>query len=354
MEASMDSTDFFLVVTSQDTLFQETRDNLARLGYQNCARFSSGKAVMEFIKFNPAKTIVIDTDIEDFSPAEFVAALREVRKADFMRILVISTDRTESFVLSVISAGCSGLVLRPYTMAALEKHMPPARPADQEAEKDRESVDQADAMIAQGRFEDAIEDLTMVVSQKGDRARQLFFQGCQYLIEKKWAEAICAFNQSLARNHTFIKAYEGLAHAYLGKNDLEKHRFYLQKAADEYAKLNNFDKVKKIFVEIVKYDVNAPNPYNTLGIRLRQEKQYKEAISAYFQAISISPKDENIHYNMAKAYYCDNQQSKSLECIKFALSLSPEHSEALKLYRILTGVAWEDNPTAACHSIQRQ
>jgi Flp pilus assembly protein TadD len=348
----MDSTDFIFVATSQDVLFQETRDNLVRLGYQNCARFSSGKAATEFIKFNPARTIVIDTEVEDLSPTEFVAALREVRQAAFLRVLVISTDRTENFVLGVISAGCSGLVLRPYTLAALEKHLPPARPLGQGADNDRESVDQADAMIAQGRFEDAIDDLTRVVSQKDDLASQLFFQGCQYLVEKKWSEAIFAFNQSLARNQTFIKAYEGLAHAYLGKNDLEKHRLYLQKAADEYAKMNNFEKVKKIFVEIIKYDVNAPNPYNTLGIRLRQEKQYKEAIQAYFQAISLSPKDENIHYNMAKAYYCDNQQHKSLECLKLALSLSPEHSEALKMFRMLTGVPWEENPKAPWRSMQ--
>ena len=132
-----------------------------------------------------------------------------------------------------------------------------------------------------------------------------------------------------------------------GKNDKERYSFYLQKAAEEYAKLNNFAKVKKIFVEIVKYDVNAPNPYNTLGIRLRQEKQYKEAIQAYFQAIELSPKDENIHYNMAKAYFCDQQPEKALECIRLALSLSPEHIEALKMYRLLTGINWEDDRKAA-------
>jgi tetratricopeptide (TPR) repeat protein len=79
---------------------------------------------------------------------------------------------------------------------------------------------------------------------------------------------------------------------------------------------------------------------------LRQEKQYKEAIQAYFQAIELSPKDENIHYNMAKAYFCDAQPEKSLECIRLALTLAPEHIEALKMFRLLTGVAWEDDPKA--------
>ncbi len=342
----MEMTDLVFVATSQDALFQETRGNLTQLGYTNCARFSSGKAAAEFVKYNPARIIIIDTEVEDLSIPEFVSALREVQPAEFLHILVISAEKAEEFVLGVISAGCSGLVLRPYTLTALEKHMALSKKLAQAPDSDQETVEHAAKMIVQGRFEDAIGDLTLVVSHEDEQAGQFFYRGCQHLVEKKWSDAIHAFNQSLARNQTYIKAYEGLAQAYLGKNDIDRYRYCLQKAAEEYAKLNNFAKVKKIFVEIVKYDVNAPNPYNTLGIRLRQEKQYKEAIQAYFQAIALSPKDENIHYNMAKAYYCDNQQEKALECLKLSLSLSPEHIEALKMYRLLTGVSWEDNADA--------
>ena len=342
----MEMTDLVFVATSQDALFQETRAKLGQLGYHNCARFSSGKAAAEFVKYNPARVIIVDTEVEDFTLAEFVAALREVRPAEFLHILVISAEKSEEFVLGVISAGCSGLVLRPYALASLEKHLNLAKKIEQQKDSDRETVDQAASMIVQGRFEEAIGDLTLVVSHEEEQASEFFFKGCQCLVDKKWSEAIHAFNQSLARNQTFIKAYEGLARAYLGKNDLDRYRHYLQKAADEYAKLNNFAKVKKIFVEIVKYDVNAPNPYNTLGIRLRQEKQYKEAIQAYFQAVALSPNDENIHYNMAKAYYCDSQPDQSLECLRQALALAPEHIEALKMYRMLAGVSWEDDAKA--------
>lgn len=339
-------TDLVFVATSQDGLYQETRDNLSMLGYSNCARFSSGRAAVEFVKYNSARLIIIDTEVEDLSLAEFVTALREIRQPEYLHILVISAERAEEFVLGIISAGCSGLVLRPYALPALEKHMLQSQKLGQARDADQEAVHQAEAMIIQGRYEEAIGDLTLVVSQEEDMASTFFFQGCQFLVEKKWSDAIRSFNQSLSRNQTFIKAYEGLARAYLGKNDIDRYRNYLQKAAEEYARLDNFAKVKKIFVEIVKYDINAPNPYNTLGIRLRQEKQYKEAIQAYFQAVELSPKDENIHYNMAKAYYCDVQPEKSLECIRLALSLSPEHIEALKMFKMLTGIAWEDNPKA--------
>ncbi len=347
-------TELIFIATSQDLLFRETRDHLARLGYRNCARFSSGRAAVEFMKFNPARVIVVDSEVEDFSLAEFVAALREIRQGSHLHILVISSERTQDFVLGVIAAGCSGLVLRPYTQEALSKHMLQTEQPEAMPDSAQETVDQATAMIGQGRYEEAIGDLTLVVSHEEDQGKEAFYKGCQFLVEKKWSEAIRAFSQSLTVNQTFLKAYEGLARAYQGKKDIERYTYYLQKAADEYAKINNFAKVKKIFVEIVKYDVNAPNPYNTLGIRLRQEKQYKEAIDAYFKAIELSPEDENIHYNMSKAYYYDLQPEKSLNCIRLALTLSPGHEEALKMYRALTGVSWEDDPRAPLSERARQ
>lgn len=347
-------TDLIFIATSQDLLFRETRDHLARLGYRNCARFSSGRAAVEFIKFNPARVIIVDSEVEDLTLPEFVTALRGIRQANYLHILVISAERTQDFVLSVISAGCSGLVLRPYTEDALGRHMRQSEQADSLPDSAQETVDQATTMIVQGRYEEAIGDLTLLVSHEDEQGKEFFYQGCQFLVEKKWSDAIRAFNQSLAANQTFLKAYEGLARAYQGKRDIERYTYYLQKAADEYAKINNFAKVKKIFVEIVKYDVNAPNPYNTLGIRLRQEKQYKEAIDAYFKAIELSPEDENIHYNMAKAYSYDEQPDKALACIRLALTLSPGHEEALRMYRLLTGVSWEDDARAGLMARTRQ
>lgn len=341
----MDLTELIFVATSQDRFFHEDRKNLALLGYRNCARFSSGQAAVEFVRHNPVRIVLVDTEVEGLGLAEFVSQLRGAKPSEFLHILVISPERAEDFVLSVISAGCSGLVLRPYLLPSLEKYMLALGALEADRGNALDTVDHAASLVGQGRYEEAIGDLSQVLARE-DKAQEFFFQGCQFLVEKKWSEAIRAFSQSLAHNQAFIKAYEGLAKAYLGKRDLDRYRYYLQKAAEEYARLNNFAKVKKIFVEIVKYDVNAPNPYNTLGIRLRQEKQYKEAIDAYFRAIELSPKDENIHYNMAKAYYCDEQPQKSLECIKFCLALSPGHAEALRMHQLLTGVSWEEDPRA--------
>ena len=50
------------------------------------------------MKYNPSRIIIVDTEVEDLSLAEFVTALRDVRTAEFLHILVISSERTEEFV----------------------------------------------------------------------------------------------------------------------------------------------------------------------------------------------------------------------------------------------------------------
>lgn len=75
-------------------------------------------------------------------------------------------------------------------------------------DSDQQTVEQAEVLINQGRYEAVIGDLTLVVSQEEDQAGE--YAGCR-ISWSKWSEAIRAFSQSLNRNQTFIKAYEGLA-----------------------------------------------------------------------------------------------------------------------------------------------
>lgn len=326
-----------LIVTAIDTYAQEDRRFLVAMGQTEVVRFSSGAAAVDFAAHNDVTLALVDSEVGDMSLAACITALRTSRPGVVRPVVVISARREEEFVLGLISAGCCGLVVRPFDPQSLERHVVQGLRMAAKDTTLRATVDQAHGLMAEGRFEDAIDVLSLTVGEDEDMAEVLFFKGCKYLMEKRWSEAIAAFNQALEQNQAFIKAYEGLAAAYKGKGDMERYQYYLQKAAEEYAKINKFNKVKEIFVEILRHDVNAPNPYNTLGIRLRQNKQYKEALQAYMTALELSPQDENIYYNMAKAYLCDRNTEKALECLRQCLYIAADHAEALKLLHRLTG-----------------
>lgn len=68
----------------------------------------------------------------------------------------------------------------------------------------------------------------------------------------------------------------------------------------------------------------AMNIYNRLGISLRKQGLWEEAIEAYMEAAKHSPKDENIQYNIALAFAEGEQFGESAARMEMALRINPE------------------------------
>ena len=75
--------------------------------------------------------------------------------------------------------------------------------------------------------------------------------------------------------------------------------------------------------------------YNDTGMQYRATKSYNEAIKNYSRALLISPEDENLHYNMARAYFEEGKRDKAEEFLDKAMKLNPEFKEAKVLYEYL-------------------
>ncbi len=75
--------------------------------------------------------------------------------------------------------------------------------------------------------------------------------------------------------------------------------------------------------------------FNRLGIILRGEGQWQEAVNVYMKALEIAPDDPIIHYNMGLAYWEGNERMTAMESFEKALSLDPgfipEVSEPLSI-----------------------
>ena len=78
--------------------------------------------------------------------------------------------------------------------------------------------------------------------------------------------------------------------------------------------------------------------YNTMGMQSRETKNFAEAIKDYSKALSVSPQDENLHYNIARAYFEEGKPDKAEEFLGKALKLNPEFKEGKVLYEYLLKV----------------
>ena len=339
----------YVLATSNDENFELDRENLRRLGMILNCRLTSADAVLDFIRHNSIQTIVLDSSVSGCSLHELIFQIRKYLRAIPMNIIVISDVSDEGFVMEAITAGCTGFIIRPYNLETLQRHVR-IRPDAGAVRVTEELMSQGHDHLAEGNYDAAIVEFEEVVAENiedaRDEARKYFDMGMQYLLERRFGKAIVAFNNALRMNSLFIRAYEGLAEAYRGRGDMKNYQIYLHKAADEYARIDRFAEVKRLFAKITKQDVHAPNAYNTLGIELRHKKLYTEAIQAYINALKLSPNDENIYYNLAKAQMFAKRFEDALESIRKCLSLNADHSEAMDLYRLFTKVDWNDDKKA--------
>lgn len=72
--------------------------------------------------------------------------------------------------------------------------------------------------------------------------------------------------------------------------------------------------------------------YNDVGIQRREEKSPGDAVQKYNKALTLAADDENLHYNIARAYFEDGNTQKAEEFLGKALKLNPEFRDGKLFY----------------------
>lgn len=327
-----------LVSGSEDNLRRD-KANLSRIRAGKIHGFANGGEAASFLGNQPADCVVCDSLLSDMDGCKFIRIIRQMTNHRKTPIIMVTVENQKDAVLDAIAAGCTGYVLRPYSEETLQRHLTMAQQLERFSEIEVEQLRQAQDMVDQGDFDDAIEEFEEILTLQ-DEAQKYYDMGCDYLMRQKYGKAIISFDKALKINDLFAEAYQGLAEAYKGKGNVDKYKGYLQKAAEVHAQFDRLEKAKSIFIEILKQDTNAPNPYNTLGVRLRKSGDYPGAVHAYRRALELTPQDENIHYNIAKAYFYMGERDKAAGDIKKALLINGDFPEALKFYTEVTGKPW--------------
>ncbi|HOW56557.1 MAG TPA: tetratricopeptide repeat protein [Smithellaceae bacterium] len=78
--------------------------------------------------------------------------------------------------------------------------------------------------------------------------------------------------------------------------------------------------------------------FNEKGIAARAEKKFTEAVQCYTRALSVSPRDENLHYNVGRALFEEGDSVKAEEYLAKALNINPEFKEGKLFHEYLLKV----------------
>lgn len=139
---------------------------------------------------------------------------------------------------------------------------------------------------------------------RGDRHRK---KGESYSAEYE-------YNNALKVDEENIRANFGLGLTYLDRGDKDK-------ADDIFQRLVQLDAA---------FEKEHKHLFNDFGINLRRNKMYEQGVDYYKRALDLTDDDENLHYNVARAYFELKQYNKAAQHLSRALSLNPDLEEAKK------------------------
>jgi tetratricopeptide (TPR) repeat protein len=99
-----------------------------------------------------------------------------------------------------------------------------------------------------------------------------------------------------------------------------------------HLKRGNTKRAQEMFERLADADGDyAPahkHMFNDFGISLRKERLAETSVKHYERAIGLSPSDENLHFNIARAYYDLREMDKATEHLEKALEMEPGLMEA--------------------------
>lgn len=144
------------------------------------------------------------------------------------------------------------------------------------------------------------------------RAEQQRDQGALYSAEFEYQAALDFDEQN-------VRANFGLGLTYMERGEPEK-------AGDIFQRVVGLDAA---------FAPEHKHLFNEFGINLRKSKLLDEAVDYYRRALELTDNDENLYYNIARAYFERGDREDCLENLKKALEINPNQAEVKKFLEYL-------------------
>jgi tetratricopeptide (TPR) repeat protein len=144
---------------------------------------------------------------------------------------------------------------------------------------------------------------------------KLVRQGEIHMEREEFHSAEYEFKNALKLNENNVKANFGLGQSFSGQGRTEEAR-------EVFAKLGDNDDL---------YKEENKHTFNELGIALRREEMYDDAVKNYHRAIQIDSGDPVLYYNISLALYHSGQVAAAKKFLTTSIELDGGFEEAIKL-----------------------
>lgn len=109
--------------------------------------------------------------------------------------------------------------------------------------------------------------------------------------------------------------------------------------SDVYSEQKEFTKLRIVLDKLLNIDEvfreEQRHRFNEFGINLRKKEMFDDAIRFYSKALEVNESDENLHFNIARAFYEKQRFNESRQHLERALELNPKMVEATSFLRVI-------------------
>lgn len=320
--------------------------------------------------------LLIEREIDGVLAVEFISYLR-VDYPD-IPIIVLTTEIERDGLVLLHEMGVSNFITKPISVNGMIEKVaftikPPSRMG--------ELLDKGKQFVRDREFDKALALADKVLEIKAQSPAGLMLRGDALKGLGRGPEALSAYEEAARGGPMYLEPIKKLAQFHAEKDDKATALKYLEQldklsplnidrkveiggihismgkaarakiyfdTAGKLATRQSMTKVSNIYKGIAEMCLkNAPElaevylrqglearhgvldtsdlgTFNSLGIALRQQGKWEEAIKEYKKALKIAPEDENLHCNVAMAYMDGKNPEKAASWLDKALRINPK------------------------------
>ncbi len=197
-------------------------------------------------------------------------------------------------------------------LQSLNAHWAPSGPALEVTMQELITQYQPEVDIFLKQVKPVIQKIAKAVA-KGDRLRK---NGKPY-------SAAMEYNNALGLDEQNVRALFGLGLTYL--------------------QYNQHDKAQTVFEQLIALDGFASAEYkhlfNQFGIELRKQEMSEQACRYYQRALEVCATDENLYFNLARAYVQGGRVGEAEGALEKCLRINPGHEEGVKFRKYISSLS---------------
>lgn len=326
----------FLIIDESPLAAKALADILALLKFRNIRQTTSTLDAWSLIRIHPIDCVICAWDMPEISGLALLRLLRSDDRFSDVAFYLGSTDFSQMQVLEAGRAGVSGLIVKPYELDVIRKKVKSYmaiqfEPAIVEA---RTSLKKGLVLLERGEKKAALSVFEKMIAE-GESAEVYYNIGYIKTSQKKYDEALVAFQKATQLDRLFAKAYEAMGRVYRELGQLDRAENCLQKAADIYVSREEDDYAEQVLREILEISPDTINVYNSLGVIFRKKGDVMSALKYYHKALKVHPEEPNILYNIGRLHIELKRPDDARRYFEKALAIDPAFTHARDVLRAI-------------------